>query len=1030
MAIKYKRNSGLDLSLTTSWSDTGPTGLAAAAIPGAADTAQFDATSLGGTYTNALTCAGITFNSSTVAPTFSGTVTTGASGWTFAATNPRQVTLSGTMAVGATSQTWTLYHTTANTAAIALSGTFTGNAGTVVTLATASTNKGILGATSTTSTFAGTVALGNNTVVNTTSAAGTGTGAGLGNAATIRIDGTGSGISSSSGTGTFVSAIVANNSWAVGVGTLLQAVNVTGTTTFGSGGAYTLTTAATTTLTGNVSMTGNSHVVTAGAATTIAGTLTLANSPSSCTLQSGAGALTISNTVTCGSGSHTIRSNGAGNVSVTGAVDCGTGNQTFACLGAGTLSMSNTLTMGAGSHTFDANGSDITVSGQMTGTNGFTKTSTGVLTVTNTTNTLSGNVTVSAGDLFLGGTAQSGNVLPSVGTISTSTTTTNLIVLSNADYTFPNTISGSGNALFQATGTNGITVPDTIMAGMNNASAFYGSGVRASAVTSNLRISDFPTKLCWFLSGASPTGNIRYIKAAATTFSGAVNLFGSGVTGTATAGLITDNASSADTLTIAGNVSPGASTITFSLSGTNTGDNTISGIISAATQMVKAGTGKWVLSGTNTYTGTNTLTAGTLLCTNGAALGGSAATAAGTLTAGTLQVSGSITLNKVSSTFTNNGSTIQNVSGTNTITFASLVMGASFAMTATAGTLTMTNTITTGATTRALTLNGPGTIALTNTASTYVSATTIDGAVVEVTKLANAAVNSSLGAPASAQAPITVAITAGNQPKLRLTGSTTDTCNRQINFSGVSSANFYLENTGSGTLTYTGLLNTAGTSQTWILTFGGSNTNANTYTNSLTNGTPSNAVITSVTKQGAGTWYLTSATHTYTGATTVEGGTLNLGSINRSLTGNLNVNGGGTVAITTGNTISANVDFNAVGGGTITAQLTGAGKTITVNSAVVEGAPAKLQPDDATNGNNNNTGAGTINGCIDLVSPTALDIKPIGKGLMLGQTNTVTVGATGIIRTKGGAATAQDGHARYYNLTFANGGKLKIGLAA
>ena len=61
-----------------------------------------------------------------------------------------------------------------------------------------------------------------------------------------------------------------------------------------------------------------------------------------------------------------------------------------------------------------------------------------------------------------------------------------------------------------------------------------------------------------------------------------------------------------------------ARTITFN--GTNTGDNTMSATIgdsgAGKTTIVKDGTGKWILTGNNTYTGTTTVTAGTLSITN------------------------------------------------------------------------------------------------------------------------------------------------------------------------------------------------------------------------------------------------------------------------------------------------------------------------------------------------------------------------------------------------------------------------------
>lgn len=61
----------------------------------------------------------------------------------------------------------------------------------------------------------------------------------------------------------------------------------------------------------------------------------------------------------------------------------------------------------------------------------------------------------------------------------------------------------------------------------------------------------------------------------------------------------------------------GALDRTLNLTGTNTGDNTISGnLVDAATKelgVTKSGAGKWVLNGANTYTGTTRVNAGTLV---------------------------------------------------------------------------------------------------------------------------------------------------------------------------------------------------------------------------------------------------------------------------------------------------------------------------------------------------------------------------------------------------------------------------------
>ncbi|MEI6646801.1 MAG: autotransporter-associated beta strand repeat-containing protein [bacterium] len=65
--------------------------------------------------------------------------------------------------------------------------------------------------------------------------------------------------------------------------------------------------------------------------------------------------------------------------------------------------------------------------------------------------------------------------------------------------------------------------------------------------------------------------------------------------------------------------SSNSSTNTLTLTGTNTGANTISGVISNGIGTIavqKTGTGTWTLSGTNTYTGSTTISNGTLTLAN------------------------------------------------------------------------------------------------------------------------------------------------------------------------------------------------------------------------------------------------------------------------------------------------------------------------------------------------------------------------------------------------------------------------------
>ncbi len=142
------------------------------------------------------------------------------------------------------------------------------------------------------------------------------------------------------------------------------------------------------------------------------------------------------------------------------------------------------------------------------------------------------------------------------------------------------------------------------------------------------------------------------------------------------------------------------------LSGTNTADNAFNGIISNGTNpngigLSKTGVGKWILggAGTNTYSGTTTISGGTLNIQNANALG---STGNGTLVASgaTLQLQGALSYAAEALTLTNNTTStpiLQNVSGNNTwngtITTTGVTASSNVRIQADADTLTLAGNI-------------------------------------------------------------------------------------------------------------------------------------------------------------------------------------------------------------------------------------------------------------------------------------------------------------------------------------------------
>ena len=185
--------------------------------------------------------------------------------------------------------------------------------------------------------------------------------------------------------------------------------------------------------------------------------------------------------------------------------------------------------------------------------------------------------------------------------------------------------------------------------------------------------------------------------------------------------------------------------------------------------------------------------------------------------------------------------------------------------------------------------NGAGRLDLTG-ANTYTGTTALQGGVTGVTTLANVGAGaSSLGAPVSVLDG-TIALGTGTTSATLLylgSGSTTD---RVLNLAGTSGGAI-LQNDGTGALVFTsGVTATGAGSKTLTLT--GSNTGANEIQGVIANNSGANR--TAVTKAGAGVWELSGA-NTYTGNTTLSAGTLVAGNNAAFGTGTLVLSGTGAV---------------------------------------------------------------------------------------------------------------------------------------
>ena len=175
--------------------------------------------------------------------------------------------------------------------------------------------------------------------------------------------------------------------------------------------------------------------------------------------------------------------------------------------------------------------------------------------------------------------------------------------------------TGAGTLILN--GANTYTGATRISAGTLQASTLAkgGSGNNSSIGAS------YPGATNLILNG----GTLRYTGAAVNTdrlfslqISSTIDASGTGAVNFTSTGAMGFNTNTADK--------------TLTLTGTNTDANTIAAIIgdnTGVTSLTKSGTGTWVLSGANTFTGATTISSGTLRLTNAAAVSGSSLVAMG-----------------------------------------------------------------------------------------------------------------------------------------------------------------------------------------------------------------------------------------------------------------------------------------------------------------------------------------------------------------------------------------------------------------
>ncbi|MEX1110933.1 MAG: autotransporter-associated beta strand repeat-containing protein [Chthoniobacterales bacterium] len=401
------------------------------------------------------------------------------------------------------------------------------------------------------------------------------------------------------------------------------------------------------------------------------------------------------------------------------------------------------------------------------------------------------------------------------------------------------------------------------------------------------------------------------------------------------------NADGADALG-SGNANTAAAR-TLTLGGSSTLSNTISGSIldnSTATGgtigVIKEGAGRWVLSGSNSYTGGTTVSAGTLVLghTNALSSGGV------TVNGGTLDLNGlSVTANQLGGS----GGTIAlgggalTVNNTSTTTNASVISG-----------------------TGSLTKAGGGILVLAGN-STYTGDTFLEAG------------NIQLG--------LTDALSTGSV--LRFSANAN---NRRLQMQGFNQTLGGVDSTSAtgGTLIIEAAsdnVSDAPATLTLDVAAGQSHTFSGFVRNAA--GTATNSALTLV-KDGAGTQVLSGANVTYSGNTTINAGVLEFAGANSAANNSAITLGGGTVRFagggTRGNTISGSGNLEKTGANSLTLSgsnsYTGA-TTVSAGSLII--------------GATGSVGGSSV---LDVASGATLDVSAVTGGFVLGSAQTLAGNGT------------------------------------